>query len=202
MTRKTYSSPDRAAAADRTRDQIVAAATALLREPAGAEAFSLEAVGKRAGVSRLTVYNHFGARRALLEAVFDDIADRAGLARLAEAAADADPRRGLARLIEIFCDLWSAESDAHSWINAARATDAELDAALEARNQRRKRLLRVIVGRQIGDEHAAARRDLVDSLYVLTSLPVFAGLARERNPADAHRLIQAMAADAMRRAGA
>jgi AcrR family transcriptional regulator len=200
MTRKPYASPARAAAADRTRVEIVAAAAALLREPAGAEPFSLESVGKQAGVTRLTVYNHFGSRRALLEAVFDDIADRAGLARLAEAASDADPHRGLGRLIEIFCDFWGAESGAHRWINAARAGDAELDAALEARNQRRKRLLQAIVGRLIAGDRAAARDDLIDSLYVLTSLPVFAGLARERGAADARRLIEAMAMDAVRRA--
>src|SRR5580704_16791236 len=122
MTRKPYASPARAAAADRTRSEIVAAAARLLREPAAAEPFSLESVGKQAGVSRLTVYNHFGSRRALLEAVFDDIADRAGLARLAEAGGDTDPHRGLARLISIFCDFWAAEAGAHSWIQAALAS--------------------------------------------------------------------------------
>jgi AcrR family transcriptional regulator len=187
------------AAAGRTRSDIIAAASALLREPGRAEPFSLESVGKKAGVTRLTVYNHFGSRGALLEAVFDDIADRTGLAQLSEAAADSDPHRGLARLIQIFCDFWGAESGAHGWIHAARATDAELDLALEARNQRRKRLLQVIVGRLIGDDRAAARDDLVDCLYVLTSQPVFAGLARERGQADTRRLIDAMASDAIRR---
>ena len=95
MTRKPYSSPARAAAADRTRADIVEAAARLLREPTGAEPFSLESVGKMAGVSRLTVYNHFGSRRVLLEAVFDEIAARAGLTRLPEAAGDIDPHRGL-----------------------------------------------------------------------------------------------------------
>ncbi|HLY78150.1 MAG TPA: helix-turn-helix domain-containing protein [Caulobacteraceae bacterium] len=142
MTRKPYSSAARAAAADRTRGEIVAAAARLLREPAGAEPFSLEGVGKQAGVSRLTVYNHFGSRRALLEAVFDNIAERSGLTRLGEAAGDADARRGLSRLVATFCDFWAAEAGAHGRIQAARADDAELDAALEARNQRRKRLLR------------------------------------------------------------
>ncbi len=202
MTRKPYSSPARAAAADQTRADIVEAAARLLRQPAGAEPFSLESVGKNAGVSRLTVYNHFGSRRVLLEAVFDEIAARAGLTRLPEAAGDVDPHRGLARLIEIFCDFWASESGAHGWIQGARAGDAELDAALEERNQRRKRLLQAIVGRLIADDRSAAREDLVDSLYVLTSLPVFAGLARERGQADARRLIEAMASDAVRRAAA
>ncbi|HLY78151.1 MAG TPA: hypothetical protein VKQ70_02175 [Caulobacteraceae bacterium] len=59
----------------------------------------------------------------------------------------------------------------------------------------------MILGRLIGDDRAAARDDLIDSLYVLTSQPVFAGLARERGEADARRLIEAMASDAVRRAG-
>jgi AcrR family transcriptional regulator len=63
-------------------------------------------------LSRLTVYNQFGPRRALLEAVFDDRAERGGLHRVAEAMAAADPFAGLQELIEIFCEFWSFDRDA------------------------------------------------------------------------------------------
>ncbi len=56
--------PARAASSGQTREQIVAAAAALLRTPEGIRGFSLEAVGKAAKVTRLTVYNQFGSRRA------------------------------------------------------------------------------------------------------------------------------------------
>lgn len=89
MSRKPYDSPAREAAATETRRRIVAAAVAALHDPDEAGPASLEAVAKRAGVTRLTVYNHFGNRRALLEAAFDAMADAMGLARrLASVGAD------------------------------------------------------------------------------------------------------------------
>jgi AcrR family transcriptional regulator len=54
-------------------------------------AFSLDAIAKAADVTRLTVYNQFGSRRGLLEAVFDDIARRGRLHRLNDAMAESDP---------------------------------------------------------------------------------------------------------------
>ena len=107
MTSRVYRSPQRAAAAAETRDRILAAAAALLGEAEGIPRFSLEAVAKAAGVTRLTVYNQFGSRSALLEAVFDHLALSAGMGRLPEVMTDADPQAGLRRLIGIFCDFWS-----------------------------------------------------------------------------------------------
>src|SRR6267154_1435446 len=101
---RPYRSPVRAKAAGQTRERIVAAAGKLLRSAAASQ-FSLEAVAKEAGITRLTVYNQFGSRRALLEAVFDDRAERGGLHRVAEAMAAADPFAGLQELIEIFCEF-------------------------------------------------------------------------------------------------
>jgi len=77
MNPRPYRSPLRAAAAGITRKRIINAASALLGAPKGFEGFSLDAVARKARVTRLTVYNQFGSRRALLEEVFDDIAARA-----------------------------------------------------------------------------------------------------------------------------
>src|SRR6202521_1839411 len=105
MNPRPYRSPRRDAAATRTRARIVAAAAALLGAAEGIGGFSLEAVAKKAGVTRLTVYNQFGSRRALLEAVFDQTAARGGLHRIAEAMAGPDPQAGLLEIIAIFCDF-------------------------------------------------------------------------------------------------
>jgi AcrR family transcriptional regulator len=200
MTRKTYESPAREAAAAETRARIVAAAVAALRDPAGGS-FSLEAVGKRAGVTRLTVYNHFGARRALLEAAFDAIAETSGLSgALATVGADPDPRRALRVLVDAFCDFWRPERGAHRSLQAGRAGDVELDDALAARNERRRRLLELLARRMFGARAGAASRDFVESVFVLTSQPVFAELSRGADAPTARRLIHAMVDDAARRA--
>src|SRR5579872_2046609 len=78
MSPRAYRSAAREDAAERNRLRIVAAAGKLLRAK-GAAGFSLDAVARKAHVTRLTVYNQFGSRRRLLEAVFDDHAARGGL---------------------------------------------------------------------------------------------------------------------------
>src|SRR5579871_5367050 len=107
MSPRQYQSPARAAASDRTHARIAAAAAALLRSPDGIRKFSLEAVARAAKVTRLTVYNQFGSRRALLENVFDALAERGGLHQIGLAMAEADPHAGLRRMVDIFCDFWS-----------------------------------------------------------------------------------------------
>jgi AcrR family transcriptional regulator len=103
MPKRHYVSSVRAAAAEK-RDRIIEAATTLLRENTSIAVFSLDAVAKAAGVTRLTVYHQFGSRRGLLEAVFDEIARQGGLARIEEAMAMPDPRIGLDRPISNW--LW------------------------------------------------------------------------------------------------
>jgi AcrR family transcriptional regulator len=205
MSPRRYRSPARAASSGRTRERIVAAAAALLRAPEGIGGLSLEAVGKAANVTRLTVYNQFGSRRALLEAVFDDRAERGGLHRIAEAMATADPSAGLRRLIDIFCDFWSFDRDALAYLHGAGTNDSELAEGIRARNERRRRALSVLVNRMADRKEirAAARKDLVDTLFALTSFQVFADLATAgRSTKAAGTLVQSMAADALRRASA
>src|SRR5215831_12718351 len=98
---RPYQSPSRDAAASRTRGRISAAAAAILGTAKGIDDFSLEAVAKKAGVTRLTVYNQFGSRKALLEAVFDERAARGGLHRIGEAMSLPDAREALHRIIRI-----------------------------------------------------------------------------------------------------
>jgi AcrR family transcriptional regulator len=199
---RSYRSPRRAAAATRTRARIVVAAAALLGSRKGIGGFSLEAVARKAKVTRLTVYNQFGSRRALLEAVFDERAVRGGLHRIAEAMAASDPHAGLLQVIAIFCDFWSFDPGALGRLHAAGASDPEFDASVRERNERRRRLLSVLVGRMAEGARLRprARGDLVDVLFALTSFPFFSQLtAGGQTAAAACGLIQGLAADAVRR---
>jgi ribose 1,5-bisphosphokinase len=199
---RPYRSKLRAEAASETRARIVAAAGELLGATPYAP-FSLESVARKAGVTRLTVYNQFGGRRPLLEAVFDEAASAAGLGQLGEAMAAPDPHRALSQVVERFCAFWDADQQLLLRLQAARAVDPELDEALHQRNERRRRLLGVIVGRlvQRAEVDPAAASDLVDVLHVLTSLQVFADLSQGRGANGARRLIWQMADAALERAG-
>lgn len=203
MSPRAYNSPDRTRAAMQTRARIVAAAAASLGTAEGIGAFSLQAVAEKAAVTRLTVYNQFGSRRALLEAVFDDMAARGGLHRIPAAMASGDPEAGLLKIISIFCDFWSFGRDALGPLHAAGAGDPELGASLRERNGRRRRLLSVLVRRiaKDGKLRPKALGDLIDVLFALTSFPFFSQLTTGgRTAAATCGLIQGLATDAVRRA--
>jgi AcrR family transcriptional regulator len=203
MSPRAYNSPDRTRAAMQTRARIVAAAAASLGTAEGIGAFSLQAVAEKAAVTRLTVYNQFGSRHALLEAVFDDMAARGGLHRIPAAMAGGDPEAGLLKIISIFCDFWSFGRDALGPLHAAGAGDPELGASLRERNGRRRRLLSVLVRRiaKDGKLRPKALGDLIDVLFALTSFPFFSQLTTGgRTAAATCGLIQGLATDAVRRA--
>jgi AcrR family transcriptional regulator len=187
MTSRRYVSQVRAAAAGEKRDQVLAAAGRLLREGAIAD-FSMEAVAKLAGVTRLTVYRQFASRRGLLEAVFDDRAEAGGLHDIPRAMAMADPRAGLARLIGIFCTFWSGD-EAVRRLNEAMAGDPEFAQAIAERNERRRRAMAALVGRIAPNADPDERRDAVDLLFGLTSYAMFALLRPGRQPDEICGLI-------------
>lgn len=201
MTTRPYRGSVRAAATEQTRRRIVTAASAVLRAK-GAAGFSLESVAKEAGVTRLTVYNQFGSRQALLEAIFDDRAVTGGLQRLFEAMADSDPRAGLRRMVTIFCDFWRLDPGSLAGLHAATSGDALFEASLRARNERRRKSISVLVGRlaERGDVDPNAALDLTDVAFVLTSFHSYAEIAAGRTPDEACALIQQVVDDAVRRA--
>jgi len=167
------------------------------------DGISLDAVAKKAGVTRLTVYNQFGSRRALLEAVFDDLAERGGLHRIRNAMVSEGAQAALQQIVAIFCDFWSIHCGALWRLHAASATDLEFEESLRARNQRRRHLLSVLVGRMIegGAKRPEVADELIDVLFALTSVAFFWELTAGGQKTNAAcRLIQALAADAVQRA--
>lgn len=179
-TRRAYRSAQREAAREATRARIVSAAGRLLHERGWAN-FSVDAVARAAGVTRLTVYHQFGERRALLEAVFDEQATRGGLSAIAHAMQIDDPHASLAEVVRIFCVFW-AESGPMQGVVAAAMADAELAEAIRARNERRRQLLDVIVGRMVkrGGVPCSRVPGLVDTLFALTSFAFYAELSASR----------------------
>jgi AcrR family transcriptional regulator len=185
--RRPYRSDVRAAAADETRARIVAASHRLLSGGRDRPAFSIDAVAREAGVTRLTVYNQFESRRGLLEAVFDDMAMQGGLFELPNVMTETDPLRALRRVVAVFCHFWAAHGSAYLTLSALTKLDEEIGAALKQRTERRRRVLTTLVGRLPAVED---RDSLVDVLFVLTSFETFDALRiRKRSHAEVEALI-------------
>jgi AcrR family transcriptional regulator len=197
--KRSYVSPLRAAAAEETHTRIVDAASRLLRE-ADIVDFSLEAVAKAAGITRLTVYKQFGSRRGLLEAVFDQRASESGLGRIPEAMALADPRAALDRLIEIFCEFWSGD-EGIGRLHDATVTDAEFAQALAARNERRRGAITVLIERiaPLADVASDQGRAAVDLIFGLTSYAMFRMLSTDRRSKAVCAIVKSACAAALGR---
>jgi AcrR family transcriptional regulator len=190
MKKRAYVSSVRSEAAAEKRDRVIEAAANLLREDASIARFSLDTVARAAGVTRLTVYNQFGSRRGLLEAVFDNIARQGGLHEIADAMAIPDPLLALDRVIEIFCGFWARDA-AIGRLHEAMATDPEFADALLERNERRRKLARMLVGRLAAKTVSRrAREDAVDMIFALTSYPMFGMLNRGRSTGEVRQLVQ------------
>jgi AcrR family transcriptional regulator len=199
MAKRAYVSPLRAAAAAEKRDRVIEAAAKSLREGVGLSSFSLETVAKAAGVTRLTVYNQFGSRRALLEAVFDEIARQGGLGGIADAMAMADPRAALDRLVEIFCAFWSRDA-AVGRLHDAMATDPEFATALIERNERRRKAVNILVDRAAEKNKShRARQEAVDMIFALTSYAIFAMLRGGRSAVHTCDLLKSACHSALER---
>jgi AcrR family transcriptional regulator len=200
--KRGYRSDKRDFDAAKTRARIVSAAAKHLRSAKGIKGLSLESVAQEAGVTRLTVYKQFGSRRGLLEAVFDDVARRGGLHRIPEAMVESDPRVALKRLVSIFCEFWYFNSKMLGQIIGASVADPLLERGILARNERRRKGFATLLNRIAGADKIPpeTRAEVVDTLFVLTSHGVFAGLAADgRSVETVCRLVQDLALHTLNR---
>jgi AcrR family transcriptional regulator len=169
---------------DATRTRIIAAARSVL---ASGNPFSIDAVAREAGVARLTVYDRFGTREALLEAVFDDLGESGGLTQLPEAFGEPDANDALERFVVIFCGFYSTHRVLLRRLNAL-AVLGRGAAGHTDRNPRRLQGLKVLLGRvaAAGNPNAGSA-EVLHTVHALTSFAFvdeFSGLGTDpRNAA-------------------
>jgi AcrR family transcriptional regulator len=173
------------------RERILAAARDLLEDD-DAEGFSIDAVARRAGVARMTIYNQFESKAGLLEALFDSLAARGPLGQIADVLKMDDPLVALDEYVGIFGRFWTVRRRAHGCLRAAALHDPELAAAMNARNERRRRGLAALL-RRLGDKArpVVPRADAITVIYVLLSFDTFNELAGpDRTPEDVVPMVQ------------
>src|SRR5258708_19114360 len=144
---------------ERTRDRILAAARRLVTEH-GPET-SVGKVAELAGVSRITVYNQFGSKARLLEAL--SAHQGSGLPALPVDGA-VDPAIELRRRIEQACSAWAADPVLYRQL-LSRATDAEQPDADHGLAERLAQYHQLRPGCSI--------REAQDGIGGLTPFPVF-----------------------------
>jgi AcrR family transcriptional regulator len=194
MSPRPYRSRARAAATAENRERILEAARSLLTSD-DPSAFTVDAVAERADVARMTVYNQFGSKRGLVEALSDHLAGRGGLNRLPEAFQANSAAAGLELLIKLFVGFWDSERPALRRLRALIELDPELRDS--GRDARRRQAIGVLVERLAAEDGRPSAPELdstIDLLWALTGFEAYEHLAAGgRTAADVTSLVIAAA---------
>lgn len=185
MTPRPYTPGERQRTVDEGRERILAAARDVL-QTGEIGSFSLESVARRAGVTRMTVYNQFGSRGGLLEELFDLLVTREAFSEMPAIFAQSDPAAAFDALVAVFGRFYTDNRPTLARMRAAAGVDADLDAAIAKRNDRRRRAVETLVQR-LGTRLRPTVPDaeLVTTLDVLLGFNMYDGLAGDaRTPAD------------------
>lgn len=160
-----YASRRRPQRSQETRAKIVRAVRDLLAEGTFHET-PVEEVAARAGVSRATLYQHFGTREGLVDAMCESFDENPALVKI-RLVDDVDS------LIELCVAFWSSEEQVLAQLYGAAAVDPAAATLVERqRSDRYGELRRILRGRGIESRRVFAE------LAALTSFETFRELRR------------------------
>jgi AcrR family transcriptional regulator len=129
--KRKYELKARAEAQERTRQRIAAAASEL-HEERGVAKTTVADIARRAGVQRLTVYNHFPDLSDLIPACADHWAGQHPFPDLTEAMALGEPRERVRRVLEAVYGWYRETRAMQLHIHSDRAIVPEVDAYMAA----------------------------------------------------------------------
>jgi AcrR family transcriptional regulator len=186
---RPYRQRARAEAAEETRQRVLDATRDRLRA-APTEPLSLELVAASAGVARSTIYLTFGSRAGLFEALVNDLIERGGMARLADAVADPDVHQHLRRGVRAGLELFANERDlCRVLFSMSQLDPAAVGNAVERWENERKGGISYLARRL--DEHGVLAphltvEDAISWLWVLTGFESFDALVTGRGLTTTH----------------
>jgi AcrR family transcriptional regulator len=160
---------------------------------------TVEEVADRAGVARATLYQHFGSRLELVDAICDTFAVNPALVQLRDTVELEDPDQALAETIALSMKFWASEDQVLRQLYGVVAIDpAAADLVARQRADRRGELERLA-------KHLHARRRLpagvtprraLSTLLLLTSYETFCELREDGiSEREATKLLQQTARD-------
>jgi AcrR family transcriptional regulator len=178
MSPRPYSMEKREAATSETRLRILEATRQILADESEV-ALSMEAIARRADVSRLTIYYQFKSRPGLLEALYDYLAMRGNMRRMAEVFHEPDPYAALDKLVSVFVGFWSSDRILIRRLRAMAELDPEIRESIQSRDARRNQIAREILKRMAAEKKYDDERLIAtaDVIAVLTGFATYDALA-------------------------
>ena len=196
MKPRSYRLGRRQEAVDRTKSRVLAAARKFLTSSEAAHGFSIDAIARRAGVTRATVYHGFNSKTGLLGELYDSLATDAALGeRIGLAFRAVGLTAALRRIVSAYCRLWATNRSLIRRLHALADVDAGFSRV--DRSEWRRAALTALLAQHSGERApntARRHRELIDTLHMLTSFESYDALARRgRSDATVARLIAELA---------
>jgi AcrR family transcriptional regulator len=181
--RRTYTLRKRARAAEQTRLRIIRATRELLSR-ASYHSVSLDEIAERAGVSRQTIYVHFGSKRGVLQALAEHIERESYGRGMLEGAREVESPihtiyNGIADQMKFFSNNWPLLRN----FEAQAAHDPDFRAVWQDRLQERWNAIRWLLEAVATDGHIAEGWSLdeaTDWLWSLTNFRLYDELVLQR----------------------
>lgn len=203
MSPRPYQLGKRQAQIDDSRRKIIEAARALLAESTSYTAFTVDAVARRADVARATIYYQFQSKSGVLEALCDSLAETGQMSSLAHVFMTDDPDEALRGFISAFARFWGADRLVMRRLRALAQLDPEVRVVIDARDERNRQGLRVLLARMAQRPDVLPALDgeeAIKILHTLTSFETFDSLAGvDRSPADVVPIVVRLVETVLRR---
>jgi AcrR family transcriptional regulator len=180
VARRPYTSERRSRGADSV-ERVLEAAERLIREDAFHLA-TMDELAAAAGVSRATVFNRFGSKLGVLQALFTRCMKAPEMEALGEALELEDPVAALEAAIEASCAIWESSDYIHEQLQAIVVLEPDASALVDQQREEQRADLLALARRLsragrlrpgLSETRAAA------ALHMLTSLESFLWLRRE-----------------------
>jgi AcrR family transcriptional regulator len=177
---RAYRQRARAESTARTRERIMGAVRELLEEGTFHQA-SVEEIAERAGVARATLYQHFGSRFGLVDAICDSFADNPSLMGIKGSPDVEDAAAALVGLTRDAVGFWASEESLHRHLyGLAAIDDAAADFVRRQRADRRSDVEAAVrrAGRAGLLRDGLSPRGALARMLVITSFETFEELRR------------------------
>ena len=180
MARRPYTR-GRGSRGGRSIDRVLEAAERLIREDAFHVA-TMDELAAAAGVSRATVFNRFGSKLGVLQALFARCMEGPEMEAIREALELEDPLAALEAAIEASCAIWESSAYVHEQLQAIVVLEPDASALVDQQREEQRADLLALARRLsragrlrpgLSETRAAA------ALHMLTSLESFLWLRRE-----------------------
>jgi AcrR family transcriptional regulator len=187
VRRGPYQLKRRAQSVAHTRQRCIEAARRVIAER-GLHRLTLSEVARAAGVSRPTVYQQFGSKLSLIDAVTRDLDQRGGYEQLVGALAIEDPVESLFASIRAGYGVYSTDPELFRQLYGVAAGDPDVAQLMAMRDVGRRNFVAQLVARLDESSRLRPGITLADATAILLALTHFATFdqfqaARDARPA-------------------